>query len=87
MFLTDELFPLLLGSFAPFIYAVNEGKESLPTHFVDSQAFEWRNRILTFDLFLVLEQTGKKHWVAEQKTSDYDDANDSSEEVFKKQCQ
>lgn len=52
--------------------------------FIDSQAFEWRNQGLTFDFFLVLEQTGNKHWVAEQKRSDLDDdANDDSEEVLK----
>lgn len=52
--------------------------------FVDSQAFKWTKWVLTFDFFLVLEQTGKKHWVAEQKKSDLDDdANDDSEEVLK----
>lgn len=51
--------------------------------FIDSLAFEWGNRVLTFDFFLVLEQTVKKHWVAKQKRSDLDDdANDESEEVL-----
>lgn len=50
---------------------------------IDSQAFECRNRVLTFDFFLVSGQTGKKHWVAEQKRSDLDDdADDDSEEVL-----
>lgn len=52
--------------------------------FIDSQAFEWRNSVLNFDFFLVLEQMGNKPWVAAQKRSDLDDdANDDSEEVLK----
>lgn len=50
--------------------------------FIDSQAFEWRNRVLTFDFFFGFK-TIKKHWVAEQKGSNLDDdANDESEEVL-----
>lgn len=52
--------------------------------FIDSQAFEWRKRVLSFDFLLFLEQAHKNHWLIEQQRSDLDDdANDDSEEVLK----
>lgn len=51
--------------------------------FIDSQAFEWRKRVLSFDFLLFLEQADKNHWLIEQQRSDLDDdANDDSEEVL-----
>lgn len=83
----DELLPVFLyfcGALLLSFILLMEVRNLFRYSFVDSQAFEWRKWVLTFDFFLVLEQTGKKHWAAEQKRSDlYDDANDDSEEVLK----
>jgi len=64
MFLVDRLFPFFLcfsGALLLSTVLLMKVRNLFVHIFIDSEAFEWMNSVLSFHFLLFLEQADKKH--------------------------